>query len=72
MRRKTHRTPVIVEGFSTNDDSSSYFYSYYEELYNFVSFDSVEWSDLYKIINNMMYNECTNHIVNVNDVKNFI
>ena len=52
MRRKTHRTPCIVEGFSNNEDISSYFSSYYEELYNSVSFDSVEWSDLYKTNNN--------------------
>ena len=42
MRRKTHRTPCIVEGFSNNEDISSYFSSYYEELYYSVSFDSVE------------------------------
>ena len=35
----------------------------------FVSFDSVEWSDLYKTINNKICNECINHIVNVNDVE---
>ena len=51
MRRKTHRTPCIVEGFSNNEDISSYFSSYYEELYNSVSSDSVELSDLYKTLN---------------------
>ena len=72
MRRKTHRNPCIVEGFSNNEDISSYFSIYYEELYNSVSFDSVEWSDLYKTINNKICNECINHIVNVNQVKNSI
>ena len=71
MRRKTHRTPSIVEGFSNNEDISSCFSSYYEELYNSVSFDSVEWSDLCKTINNKICNECINHIVNVNDVEKF-
>ena len=33
MRRKTHRTSCIVEGFSNNEDISSYFSRYYEELY---------------------------------------
>ena len=33
------------------------------------SFDSVEWSDLYKTINNNICNECINHTVNVNDVE---
>ena len=28
MRRKTHRTPSIVEGFSNNEDISSCFSSY--------------------------------------------
>ena len=37
-----------------------------------MSFDSVEWSDLYKTINNKICNECINHIVNVNDVENSI
>ena len=37
-----------------------------------MSFDSVEWSDLYKTINNKISNECINHIVNVNDVENSI
>ena len=41
MRRKTHRTPSIVEGFSNDEDISSCFSNYYEELYNSVSFDSV-------------------------------
>ena len=72
MRRKTHRTPCIVEGFSNNEDISSYFSSYYEELYNSVSFDSVEWPDLYKTFNNTICSECINHIVNVNDVENSI
>ena len=72
MRRKTHRTPCIVEGFSNNIYISSYFSSYYKELYNSVSFDSDEWSDLYKTINNKICNECINHIVNVNDVENSI
>ena len=72
MRRKAHRTPFIVEGFLNNEDSPSYFSSYHEELYNSVSFDSVEWSDLYKTINNKICNECINHIVNVNDVENSI
>ena len=72
MRRKTHRTPSIVEGFSNDEDISSCFSSYYEELYNSVSFDSVEWSDLYKTINNKICNECINHIVNVNAVENSI
>ena len=43
-----------------------------EELYNSVSFDSVEWSDLYKTLNNTICNECINHIVNVNDGENSI
>ena len=55
MRRKTRRTPCIVEGFSNNEDISSYFSSYYEELYN--SFNSVEWSNLYKsLFNNNICN----------------
>ena len=38
-----------------------------------VSFDSVEWSDLYKTLNNKICNECIiNHIVNVNDIENSI
>ena len=37
-----------------------------------MSFDSVEWSDLYKTINNKICNECINHIVNVNNVENSI
>ena len=72
MRRKAHRTPCIVEGFSNNKDFYFYFSRYYEELYNDVSFDSVEWSDLYKTLNNEICNECINHIVNVNDVENSI
>ena len=73
MRRKTHRTQNIVKGFSNNEDISSWFFSsYYEELYNSVTFDSVEWSDLYKTINNKICNECISHIVNVNDVENSI
>ena len=70
MRKKPHRTPCNVEGFSNNEDISSYFSSYYEYLYNFVSFDSVEWSDLYKTLNNKICNECINDIVNVNGVEN--
>ena len=46
------------------------FSSYFEELYNSVSFDSVEWSDIYKTLNNKICNECINHIVNFNDVEN--
>ena len=42
MRRKTHKTPCIVEDFSNNEDISSCFSSWYEALYNSVSFDSVE------------------------------
>ena len=72
MRRITHRTPCIVEGFSKNEDMYSYFSGYYEELYNSVSIDSVEWSHLYKTINNKICNECFNHIVNVNHVENSI
>ena len=72
MRKKTHRTPFNVEGFSNNEDFTSNFSSYHEELYNSVSFDSVEWSDLNKTLNNKICNECINHIVNVNDVENSI
>ena len=32
------------------------FSSYYDELYNSASFDSVEWSDLYRTINNKIGN----------------
>ena len=72
MRRKTHRTPCIVESFSNNVDIYFYSSSYYEELYSSVSFDSVEWTDLYKTLNNTICYECINHIVNVNDVENSI
>ena len=42
IRRKTHITPCTVEGFSNNEDISSCFSSYYKDLYNSVSFDSIE------------------------------
>ena len=48
------------------------FSCYYKDLYNSVSFDSNEWSNLYKTINNKINNECINHTVNVNDVENAI
>ena len=38
-------------------------------MYNYVSFDLIEWSNLYKTINNKICNECINHTVNVNDVN---
>ena len=41
-------------------------------MYNSVSFDSIEWSNLYKTINNKICNECIIHTVNVNDVENAI
>ena len=44
--RKTHITPCTVEGLSNNCFSSS---SYYEDLHNSVSFDSIEWSKLLTI-----------------------
>ena len=72
IRRKTHITPCTVEGFSNNEDISSCFSCYYKDLYNSVSFDSIEWSNLYKTINNKICNECINHTVNVNDVENAI
>ena len=49
IRRKTHITPCTVEGFSNNEDISSCFSSYYKDLYNSVSFDSIEWSKLLTI-----------------------
>ena len=50
IRRKTHITPCTVEGFSNNEDISSCFSGYYKDLYNSVSFDSIEWSKLLTII----------------------
>ena len=50
IRRETHITPCTVEDFSNNEDISSCFSSYYKDLYNSVSFDSIEWSNLYKLL----------------------
>ena len=57
MTRKMYRTQCIVEDFSKNIKMYSYLSSYYEELYNTVTFDSMEWSILYKTIINNTCNE---------------
>ena len=41
IRRKTHITPCNVEGFSNQENISPCFLSYYKDLYNSVSFDSI-------------------------------
>ena len=69
---KTHTTPCTVEGFFNNEDISSCFSSYHEDLCNSVPVGSIEWLNLYKTINNKICNECINHTVNVNDINNAI
>ena len=71
ISRKTHITPLLKVSLIMKT-FPLVFLKYYKDLYNSVSFDLIEWTNLYKTINNKICNECINHTVNVNDVENAI
>ena len=70
MRRKTHRTPCIVEGVSNNEDIFIVIMKNCITLALSIPLNGQ--IHRYKTLNNKICNECINHIVNVNHVENSI